>query len=58
MKSETQKYRDALEYVREQLFQIPGGPDMDADEMDTRPEDVAQHIAGLCIRKIDESLND
>lgn len=46
-----------IKFLNEELFywnEIPGGPDMWADENNKSPDDMTQHIAGLRVKRIVE----
>ena len=48
--------RDALEGQLVRWYSLPAGVDEEADELDTSPDDMDAHIAGLAVREINEAL--
>ena len=49
---------EVLEIVRDYLLDIPGGPDRYANPLDTSPDDMTAHLAGLSVNIIDAVLNE
>ena len=50
------KLRDALEGQLVRWYSLPAGVDEEADELDTSPDDMDAHIAGLAVREIKQAL--
>lgn len=53
---EKKGYMAVLREIEDLALQYPGGPDLEADALNTRPNDMGAHLAGLIIQTTESAL--